>query len=197
MQYAFELVRNFTSTPPSSDGVALSRFINLLARATSDRLNRPVFLALATYPDIPGFVRIRRGDPSILPEAFRFANITLLESYKCWVGKKRLLHGVAGYIASGYGVCETWKNPKLCDMVEDDKLGSRNIWSVTFTRTSLAVCLMNIIRPDSYDTLCSQTLWDLGYQNWLDNPKDLSFWRKVQSAVGDVYTRSPISTQTL
>lgn len=143
-----------------------------------------VYLALATYSQ---FTLL---EEDFLAEAFDLAGLYNLRSYKSWYPDRLVVsQTVAGLVEMGYGVCDHWRDPYKCE-IEDEELSWKHPLATSFTNRSFSVSVAYIIGPHRYGKFNRVVRWDLGHEQWKDNPSDATFWSKIKVVIEDALVSS-------
>lgn len=118
--------------------------------------------------------------PDDLAEAFTFAGLKTLQSYKHPYGPLNELN--AAYAGMGYGLCTHWGNITACE-AEEDALPEKLALMISFTHAELRINSALVYNAHTGYLLASGRWPDLGYEKWLKNEQNSTFWNEVGGRV--------------
>ncbi|KUJ10746.1 uncharacterized protein LY89DRAFT_739739 [Mollisia scopiformis] len=165
----------------SSDIQILGQMLLALRKSAEQHLRIPIYLAIATHPQLPNL------DHSTLQQAFNYAGLANIESYKYF--SKKVSELSTAYAALGYGMCEHWTDIRVCELYDAD-FEEEYTLAISFTDTSLTLTSVSIIgahdlRGSNWATanLDYTSLPNLSMDQRKGNEEDIHFWPKVREAI--------------
>ncbi|KAG4442644.1 hypothetical protein IFR05_001900 [Cadophora sp. M221] len=182
LDQASRKLRKLRGLPSTTDIDILSDFLIRLKYFASGSLMMPVTRVAISLPELPNLLS------EDWAEVVEISGLEVLRSYKNYGQPLRDVN--AAWAGMGYGLCEHWRDIEKCEE-EEELLIPRFALALSFTGDELSIHKTWISNAHWTFDIVSATYRDLGYDSWLLNPANSTFWDSLGMAVADVATSKP------